>query len=207
MYFEELMDNYQTYLLVFARVMGIFVYNPIFSRKNIPTYIKIGASIALTLVIGISLADGISVGYDSAALLGIAFVREGIIGFILGFITQMFLSALLLGGEMMDNQSGLGMAKVYDASSGVQMPIFGTVSTYMFIIYFFVTDCHFSYIKIFAVSYDFIPIQYEKLNPQVFMVIVEYFGTVLTLAVKLAMPLVVAELILEFCMGILMKAV
>jgi flagellar biosynthetic protein FliR len=39
------------------------------------------------------------------------------------------------------------------------------------------------------------------------MVIVEYFGTVLTLAVKLAMPLVVAELILEFCMGILVKAV
>ncbi len=207
MYFEELMDNYQTYLLVFARVMGIFVYNPIFARKNIPSYVKIGASIGLTLVIASNLTGSYHVDYDSLTLLAIAFVREGIIGFILGFLTQMFLSALVFGGEMMDNQSGLGMAKIYDAGSGIQMPIFGTITTYMFLIYFFVTNCHLTYIKIFAISYDFIPIEYGKLNPQIFMVIVEYFGQVLTLAIKLALPLIVAELILEFSMGILMKAV
>ena len=99
------------------------------------------------------------------------------------------------------------MAKIFDASSGVQMPLYGSIMTYMFIIYFFATDCHLSYIKIFAISYDFIPVGFKSLNPNVAMIIVNYFGTVLALAVKLALPLVIAQLVLEFCVGILMKAV
>jgi len=207
LYFEELMNNYQMYLLVFARVLGIVIYNPIFSRKNIPRSVRIGLTISLTLVIGMSAVNQEVIEYDSVALLAVAFLKEGFVGLVLGFLTQMFLSALLLSGEMMDMQSGLGMAKIYDAASGVQMPLFGTITTYMFIIYFFVTDCHLTYIKIFAISYDFIPLGFKSINPDVARIIVFYFGTILTLAVKLALPLVIAELMVEFCVGILMKVV
>ncbi len=208
MYFEELMNNYQMYLLVFARILGIFVFNPIFSRRNIPRVVRIGATIGLTLVIGMTVvAKQPVVEYDTVPILAIAFIKEGFIGVILGFITQMFLSALVLTGELMDMQAGIGMAKIYDASSGVQMPLFGSLLTYMFIMYFFVTDCHLTYIKIFAVSYDFLPVGFGSINPNIPMIMVTYFGTVLTLAVKLALPFVAAELIIEFCIGILMKAV
>lgn len=201
------MNNYQAYLLVFARVFGIFVFNPIFARKNIPSMVKIGSTIVLTIVIGMSAINNVTVVYDSVPLLAVAFLKEGFVGVVLGFFTQMFLSTLLLSGEMMDMQSGLGMAKIYDALTGVQMSLFGSITTYMFVLYFFVTNCHLTYIKIFAISYDFIPVGYESINPDVATIIVYYFGTVLTLAVKLALPLVVAELLLEFSMGILMKAV
>lgn len=207
MYFESLMNNYQTYLLVFARVAGIFIYNPIFSRKNIPTRVKIGASAALTLIIAMPFVNEFNVEYASVGILALAFIKEGFVGFILGFITQMFLSGLLVGGVLMDNQSGLGMANIYDPSSGVQMPIFGTVTTYMFMVYFFVTDSHLTYIKIFSISYELLPLNFSSLNPNVFMVIVQYFTQILILSIKLALPIVVAELILEFCMGVLMKVV
>ena len=207
MTFEELMNNYQAYLLVFARVFGIFAFNPLFSRKNIPSVVKIGSTIALTMVIAMSAINNVHVEFDSLPLLAIAFVKEGFVGFVLGFLTQLFLSTILVAGELMDMQSGLGMAKIYDSSSGVQMSLFGSVMTYMFIMYFFVTDCHLSYIKIFAISYDFIPVGFEKINVNVALLLVNYFGTVLTLAMKLAIPLVVAQLLLEFCIGILMKAV
>ena len=39
------------------------------------------------------------------------------------------------------------------------------------------------------------------------MVIVEYFAVVLTLAMKLALPFIAAQLFLEICVGILMKTV
>ena len=201
------MNNYQAYLLVFARVFGIFAFNPLFSRKNIPSTVKIGSTIALTIVIAMSAINNVQIEFDSVPLLAIAVVKEGFIGVVLGFLTQLFLSTLLVGGELMDMQSGLGMAKIYDASSGVQMPLFGSVLTYMFLMYFFITDCHLTYIKIFAISYDFVPVGFKKINPNVAIILVNYFGTVLTLAVKLAIPLVVAEILLEFCVGILMKAV
>ena len=37
--------------------------------------------------------------------------------------------------------------------------------------------------------------------------LVQYFETVLTLGLKLAMPVIAASLITEFCIGVLMKAV
>ena len=117
MTFDEIMNNYQAYLLVFARVLGIFVFNPLFSRKNIPTMVKIGSSIALTLVIALSVVNNVIVEYDSVALLAIAFVKEGFVGAVLGFLTQMFLSTILVSGEIMDTQAGIGMAKIYDSAS------------------------------------------------------------------------------------------
>ena len=207
MFFEELMNNYQTYLLIFARVFGVFLYNPILSRKNVPSRVKIGTSIALAGVIGLPLVGTVEVSIDSVFLLAVAFIKEGIVGVILGFITQMFLSTLLVSGESMDMLSGLGMAKVYDSSSGIQMSAFGTIMTYMFILYFFITDCHLSYIKIMALSYDFVPIGFNAFNPDLLKNIVLFFGTILTMAMKLALPIIVAQLILDFCVGILMKAV
>lgn len=51
------------------------------------------------------------------------------------------------------------------------------------------------------------PLGFEKINPDVSIMLVKYFGTVLILAMKLAIPIVVAQLLLEFSVGILMKTV
>ena len=201
------MNNYKVYLLVFARILGAFVYNPLLSRKNVPTTVKIGTSVALSLVIGLPLVKTVTVSIESTPLLAVAFLKEGFVGVILGVITNMFISTILVGGESMDLQSGLGMAKIYDASNGVQMSLFGSVMTYMFIIYFFITNCHLTYIKIFAISYQFIPVGFDAINPDVLKSVVLYFGEVLILAMKLALPIVASQLILEICVGILMKAV
>lgn len=205
-FWDLLLANHQANILVFARVMGIFAFNPIFSRKNIPSTVKVGASLALAVVI----CSGMGRQYVDCASLGefaFAVLIQVFIGFVLGFLTQMFLSTILLAGDVLDMQSGIGMAKIYDPASGVQMPLFGTVSTYMFILYFFMTNAHLSYIKIFALSFDVIPLDTLGVNFGGGMAIVEYFATILILAMKLAMPIVAAQLILELCMGVLMKVV
>lgn len=207
MTFDDILNNFQAYLLVFSRVIGIFLFNPIFSRKNIPSMVKIGTSIAIALVVGSTIVPVTHIEFDSVPLLALAVIKEGFVGVVLGFITQMFLSTILVSGEIMDMQSGLGMAKIYDAANGVQMSLYGSVMTYMFILYFFVTNSHLTYIKVFATSFDIIPIGFTRINPDFAMVIVKYFGVVLTLALKLAIPLIVAQLLLEFCVGILMKTV
>ncbi len=205
-FWSILLNNLQGEILVFARVIGIFIFNPIFARKNTPTFVKIGASLALSIFIVWS--RGIQpVEIPSFGVFAMMILFEGFVGFVLGFVTQLFISTILVAGDVMDTQSGLGMAKIYDPSSGVQMPLFGSVTTYMFFLYFFVTNAHLSYIKIFALSYDIIPLGFSGINPDVGMVIVEYFAVILTLAMKLALPFIAAQLFLEICVGILMKTV
>ena len=204
--FETLLENLDGSILIFARMFGIFIFNPIFARRNIPSYVKIGTTLALAIFF-ISITGGTSVSYDNVPQFAIAVLLEGFVGVILGFLTQLFLSTILVAGEVMDMQAGLGMAKIYDSANGVQMSLFGTIMTYMFILYFFVTNAHLSYIKIFFLSYEIIPLGFESINSDVGIVIVEYFAVVLGLAVKLALPFMVASLLLEFSMGILMKVV
>lgn len=206
-FWTSLLDNFQVKLLIFARVMGIFSFNPIYARKNLPNTVKVGASLAIALLMAINTNTEQTAEYHTLGAFAIAILIETFIGAVLGFITQLFLSTMLVAGEVMDTQSGLGMAKIYDPSMGVQMPLYGSVMTYMFVLYFFATNAHLYYIKIFALSLDAIPIGADSINTDLGMIIVEYFGTVLLLAIKLAMPIIVAQFILEFCMGVLMKAV
>lgn len=201
--------NFVGCLLVFTRVTGIFTFNPIFARANVPNRIKIALSLVLSVLMLASMGGNTGFVYGSVFDFAGAIIKELLIGLILGFMVNLILTVFIYAGEMIDNQVGLGMAKAMDPSTGVTMPIFANIYYYLFILYFFLTGGHLSYIKLFSMSYEAIPIGYELGVTAINIpyVIVSYLTTVLTLAVKFAMPVVATELIVEFCIGVLMKAV
>ena len=199
--------SFETNLLVFARILGIFIFNPILSRRNIPTIAKAGISVFITyIVIMVVQPEPVDSGGQAGIYL-MMILRESFIGLIVGFITNMFFYTVQLAGEVMDMQSGLGMAKVFDPETHVQMSIMGTFISFMIYLYFLVTNSHMSYIRLFVVSYDIIPIGVGGFNPDFGYSLVIYFSVLLAMVIKLAMPIMAAELIMEFCMGVLMKSV
>ncbi len=198
-------NNFIVVIMVLARVSGIFTFNPIFSRNGVPNMMKAGMSLMLAIV----MATAGDFSYTMPdGLLPFAFdiAKELLVGFTLGFFVNVMLQLFNYAGELADFQIGLSMAKSYD-------PTFGTSSlitqyySYWFMIYFFMVGGHLSYIKLFAVSYETIPIGFSDFNINVAYIIVTYLETVITLGLKLAMPIVASELVTEFCIGVLMKAV
>ena len=185
--------NFVVYLMVLVRVSGIFTFNPIFSRNGVPNVVKVGCSMLMALVMtaagdfSYTLPDG---------LLPFAFdvAKELFVGVVLGFFVNLILQVFGIAGEVTDMQLGLSMAKSYD-------PTFGSAGlttqyySYWFMLYFFAVNGHLSYIKLFAVSYESIPLGYAGFNINIAYIIVTYFQTVLTLGLKLAMPVVAASLI------------
>ncbi len=198
-------NNFVVVIMVLARVSGIFTFNPIFSRNGVPNMMKAGMSLMLAIV----MATAGDFSYTMPdGLLPFAFdiAKELLVGFTLGLFVNVMLQLFSYAGELADFQIGLSMAKSYD-------PTFGTSSlitqyySYWFMIYFFMVGGHLSYIKLFAVSYETIPIGFSDFNINVAYIIVTYLETVITLGLKLAMPIVASELVTEFCIGVLMKAV
>lgn len=198
-------NNFVVVIMVLARVSGIFTFNPIFSRNGVPNMMKAGMSLILAIVM--ATAGDFSYTMPNG-LLPFAFdiAKELLVGFTLGLFVNVMLQLFSYAGELADFQIGLSMAKSYD-------PTFGTSSlitqyySYWFMIYFFMVGGHLSYIKLFAVSYETIPIGFSDFNINVAYIIVTYLETVITLGLKLAMPIVASELVTEFCIGVLMKAV
>ena len=167
---------------------------------------KVGISIFISYIV-ILIVQPEPVDSSSTGEYLFLILRESMIGLIIGFITDLFFYGVQVAGEIMDMQSGLGMAKVFDPETNVQMSIMGSFLSFMLYLYFFAANAHMSYIRLFVVSYDIIPIGAEGFNADFGYAVAVYFSVLLSMVIKLAMPIMAAELILEFCMGVLMKSV
>lgn len=206
---DLIVNNFLGFIFVTARISGIFTFNPIFSRQNVTNRIKAGATVAFSAVTLMYM--GGSVYYHVNGVVGLVFtlVQELAIGLILGFMMNLVMTVIVYAGDIMDTQLGFGMAKAMDPATGIQMPLFANLYYYMFILYFFIVGGHLKYIELFIMSYDTLPIGFsftaDTLNLIYF--IANYMGTVMVLAVKFAMPIIAAELITEFILGVMMKAV
>ena len=181
---EAIQTNFVIILMVTARVSGIFTFNPIFSRNGVPNMVKAGASLMLALVM--AAAGDFSYTIPQGVLpFALDIGKELLVGFTLGFFVNLMLQLFSLAGELSDYQIGLSMARSYD-------PTFGTTSlvtqyySWWFMIYFFMVGGHLSYIKLFFISYESIPMGFSSFNFNVGLLIVKYFETVLTLGLKLA---------------------
>lgn len=206
---DLIVNNFVAYLLVTARVSGIFTFNPIFSRQNVPIRIKAGLTLVLSMVAMAYMNNELTYTLSGFPAFVMTLGKELLIGLILGFLVNLILTVIIYAGELMDTQIGFGMAKAMDPMTGIQMPLFANIYYYLFILYFFIVGGHLKYMELFITSYDILPLNYgfkpETLNLVYF--IANYLGTVITLAVKFAMPIIASELITEFIIGVMMKAV
>ncbi len=205
--YDLLVDYVEIGLLIFSRVLGIFMFTPILSRRNIPQTAKIVVTLLITILVASTvnpqpLSEDIST-FEYIFMI----IKEGFIGLIFGFVMDMFFYTVQMAGDIMDMQAGLGMAKVFDPESNMQMSIMGSYVSFMLYLLFFVTNSHLAYIKIFTLSYEIIPIGEWSFDFNLAYTLVLYFTTILTLVLKMAMPIIVSQMILQFCVGVLMKSV
>lgn len=150
---DMILNNFLGFLLIMCRVSGIFSFNPIFSRSNFPVRLRAGTTIALAVLFASSMGN---IKYEPTGIFMMLFdmMKELGLGLILGFMVNLILAVTISAGELIDYQTGLSMARAMDPATGVSMPLFANVYYYMFILYFFLTNGHLSYIKLFHISYE-----------------------------------------------------
>ncbi len=200
------LNNYYIFIFVSARMAGVIFFNPIFGRRNIPSFVKVGLSLGIALNVYMGMTDVSVIDYSGIDLF-LSMVKEFAIGFSMGFVMQLFLSIFQLGGELIDMQMGIGMAMMYDPNSNSQISITGNLMTIMYTLIFFISNSHIALIYIAASSYKVIPIGLQPLDPKLSLFFIELFGYMLIYAVQLALPIIATEIIVEVVVGILMRFV
>ncbi len=199
-------SNLTVFLLILARMSGMIIFNPILSRRNLPSAFKAGLALAVTFVLAGTMFGTELQIFSAVQFIYIA-IKEFAVGWIYGFILQMFLSVVFIAGEVMDMQMGVSMSKIYDPSSNVQMPLSGSILNLMFFLLFFLTDSHLTLIRLTMASFQVIPVGAGTFNFAIGSFIANLFSSILSLSLKLALPVMAIEIITEASMGVLMKAV
>lgn len=120
--FNQLVQDGQTALLVFARIMALFMVAPFFSSSAFPGYARVvlaffTTSACYSLVQYTIPASGI----DYLMLM----ILEVILGIVIGMIIQFVFTIFQLAGQMFSVQMGFGAASAYDPLSQIEMPLVG----------------------------------------------------------------------------------
>lgn len=199
-------DQLELMSLVFVRLSGLVLFNPLFARRNVPARVRMGFVLALTFLL--------YPGVDPAPIAGIteiemifAMFREIIVGACCNFVFILFYYLLYFAGDLMDMQFGLSMAKVFDPATSVQASVSGNLLTLMFLMYILATDSHLLMLRIFASSWQIVPVGAAGLSGDIAGFMLELFISVFQMAIQLTLPFVAAEFVLELSMGVLMKLI
>jgi flagellar biosynthetic protein FliR len=202
---DKLVDNYQLFLLILARMIGFVFMNPFFGKNNVASPIKVGIAgvLSFTVFFNFDITESLSNGMF---MFGLMFCLEFFWGFLLSFVVDLVLSAIIFGGELFDMQMGLSMSKFYDPSSGAELPTTGALIRVLFMITFFLTSSHIHLIDIIVNSYQALPIG-KWPGRDVFSYILTLNKDVLTMGLKMAMPMIAAVSIMDIGIGVLMRTV
>ena len=198
--------NFMLLLMIFMRISGCILFNPILGRKNMPTIFSIGLCLLLTFFT-YPLVPEQALVINSPIVFIVSALRELLIGFIIGYIIQLFLSVFIVGGETMDMQIGFSMSKIYDPQSNISMPLSASILNAMFLLIFFSVNGHLTLIKIFTKLCIMVPYGTWAINTGTFGELGELFSLILIYAVKLSLPVLAAGIITEMAVGLIMRAV
>jgi len=207
---EELqffVENIYIYVLVFVRIVGIIVMNPVISKTNIPAMARTALALCLTVLITPVVQIPENYNPDTFDFI-LNFLKEIAVGFLLSYVFNLFYYMLMAAGDILDMNMGFGMAKVFNPSTNLQSATITNLLHLLFVLYFFVTNCHLTLINVMISSFDIVPIGMENFSLYGAVTFaIDLFAGVFTLAMKLAIPFIAAELVLEISLGILMKLV
>ena len=204
-----MIDWAQLYLfeLIAMRMTGFVMFNPIWGRNGVPGLVKAGFILVLSVATygaGNTAAPELPVNLVGLA---VPMLLELGVGFTLSFVLRLFLSIVQIGGEIIDAQMGMTMAQVYDASMQANLTVTGSLLNILLVLDFFAENGHYTLLRILTASGEVLPYGTAVFEQPIASLVAEIFLSCMILSVKLALPILAAELLGEIGMGILMKAI
>ena len=203
-----MVDWAQLYLfeLIFMRMSGFLLFNPLLGRSNLPAMVKTGMALVLSILVFGTAGTGVPQP-DTLVELAFRLLLELGIGLVLGFVMRVVFSVVQIGGEVIDTQMGMTMAQIYDASSQANLSVTASLLNILLILDFFAENGHYTLMRLLTTSGELVPYGAAAFGDGVYAYVIELFLACMLLAVKLAMPILAAELLGEVGMGVLMKAI
>lgn len=197
--------NIDLFLLVFMRITGFILLNPIFGRSSVPNLLKVAFSFLFAIIVTPTI--NVTVNIDGVVQMIFAAVIELCIGLAIGVIMNIVFAVVTVAGEYVDMQMGLGMAMMYDPNSRVNMPIMANFFNILLIVVFFAGNAHLALLSLLADSFKAIPPGTAYPTAQSAQFIVAMGKDMFELGLRMAIPVISIEIIGLVAIALIMKAV
>jgi flagellar biosynthetic protein FliR len=186
---------------------GLFVIAPIFGRRNMPVYFKIGFAFLLSLIlvntIKFSQPDYSNSIYEYFILI----FREFMVGITIGYVAYVIFSAIYMAGQLIDTQIGFGIVNVLDPVSNIQVPLTANFYYILSMVVLLSVNGHHAIIRALFDSYKSVPLGKAVFNTQLLNDVLRVFGSMFLIGFKIAAPIAAAILVVDVALGVISKAI
>jgi flagellar biosynthetic protein FliR len=195
----------EVFLLILARISGLFIDAPLFSAKSIPALVKICTAIWLATILWFV----VPIRYlpDSMPAFVLAIFVEVLIGYIIGFVASIVLQSAQAAGDILDMQMGLSVANVLSPTTGAMSSITGTFLFLVALLIFIIVDGHHLVLSAIHQSFVAIPlisfVDFSK--PDLLLQILSLLSFFWVSTIQLCAPILLLIFLIDFAFGIVSR--
>lgn len=193
------------FLWPFVRILSFVMAAPLFGHSSLPGQVKIVLAFLLTLLVAGILPPLPPVSLLSWAGVGVL-IEQVIIGLSMGFVMHIVLAVVMVAGEYIGLQMGLGFASFFSPDTGTNSMVLSRVFYMVTLLAFLAFNGHLFMIQILAASFSSLPIGMTGLDAGAFNLMARFGSVVFASGLLLALPLVTALLMINLSMGILNRS-
>jgi len=191
------------FLLLFARLSGLFAFFPFFSHMRIPMSIKT-AMVFFMAIFLFPLASIPNIDFSVAAI-ALAIVSEIMLGFIAGLFLVIVFAMLQMAGMQISFVMGFTMASVMDPQSGTSMPVISTIFTLLALVLLLAFNGHHLMILFIVESLDILPLGSFYPGHHIWDYLIGAAANMFVFGFILSFPMVGLSLLADIVFGMLMK--
>lgn len=191
-------------LLITTRLSGIFIAGPVLGFSFLPIRIRIYVIFILTGILLISLGTQLPAMPKNTVALMLAAGGEFLFGLVLGFGVQAAFAALSLAGYLVDTQSGLGSAVLFDPNTQSQSPLMATMMTMLGALIFMETGAHYELLRGLSFSLQAVPLGQMGAGLDITVLVAE-FGAIFTYGFVIASPVILGLMLLDIAAAVISR--
>lgn len=183
-----------------VRLSGLLLIAPVFSARTVPMMVRAALLLVLLVVL---LPAALAHSAEAPRLTPTTIFSELLIGFALGLGAAIFIAAAELAGDALAFQTGLSSANVLDPMTQQSMPSLGQFMQLLALTLLVTADGHLLMLRALAASAEVIPVGGAIEVAPGLQALVLLGGTIFSLGVRFAAPVIAVVLISNIALGIL----
>lgn len=200
-----LVNQTHFFLLVFARITGIFSAAPFFGSRNIPVYAKAGMSLLLSYIVFPAVFSAQTVIPNALAAYAALVVGEFLLGLVFGFVSSLIMQGVQMAGHVLDVQIGFGIVNVFDPQFGQQIPLLGNFKYLLALMVLLATNGHHVLLSALVASFKLVPVTGAVIPASLAGFILDLVAGVFAIAFKISLPVLVSLVLADVAFGILAR--
>jgi flagellar biosynthetic protein FliR len=193
------------FLWPLVRILALVATGPIFGDASASTPLKVGLSAFITIIVAPTLGPMPQVTVFSAMGVWII-VNQFLIGAALGLTMQIVFTAIQAAGDFVGLGMGLGFATFFDQQANGSSAVLSSFMNMFAMLVFLVLDGHLQMLSALIATFQSLPISSDLLGAAGWRALAVWGGTIFSMGLLLALPVVAALLIVNLALGILNRA-